>query len=58
LKYAHRTNTVAVAVDDVKPVFEDRLIARHRRHWYKERLLSDSIHRLSLVERILGRATR
>ena len=33
MKYAHRTITVVATVDDVKLVFEDRLIARHRRHW-------------------------
>ena len=33
VKYAHRTITVVATVDDVKMIFEDRLIARHRRHW-------------------------
>ena len=33
MKYAHRTITVVATVDDVKLVFEDRLTARHRRHW-------------------------
>jgi hypothetical protein len=39
VKYAHRTITVVATVDDVKMIFEDLLIARHRRHWGRERFL-------------------
>jgi hypothetical protein len=54
VKYAHRTITVVATVDDVKLVFEDRLIARHRRHWGRERFFFDPIHYLALLERKPG----
>ncbi len=54
VKYAHRAITVVATVDDVKLVFEDRLIARHRRHWGKERFVFDPIHYLALLERKPG----
>ena len=54
VKYAHRTITAVATVDDVKLVFEDRLIARHRRHWGRERFFFDPIHYLALLERKPG----
>jgi len=54
VKYAHRTITVVATVDDVKMIFEDRLIARHRRHWGRERFFYDPIHYLALLERKPG----
>jgi hypothetical protein len=54
VKYAHRTITVVATDDDVKLVFEDRLIARHRRHWGRERYVYDPIHYLALLERKPG----
>ena len=39
VKFAYRTITVVATVDDVKMVFEDRLIARHRRHWGRDRFV-------------------
>ena len=54
VKYAHRTITVVATVDDVKLVYEDRLIARHRRHWGRERYFYDPIHYLALLERKPG----
>jgi len=54
VKYAHRTITVVATVDDVKLVFEDRLIARHRRHWGREQCFFDPIHYLALLERKPG----
>jgi transposase len=54
VKYAHRTITVVATVDDVKLVFEDQLIARHRRHWGRERFFFDPIHYLALLERKPG----
>jgi len=54
VKYAHRTITVVATVDDVKLVYEDRLIARHRRHWGRERFFFDPIHYLALLERKPG----
>ena len=54
VKYAHRTITVVATVDDVKLVYEDRLVARHRRHWGRERYFYDPIHYLTLLERKPG----
>jgi hypothetical protein len=54
VKYAHRTITVVATVDDVKMIFEDLLIARHRRHWGRERFFYDPIHYLALLERKPG----
>jgi hypothetical protein len=45
---------VVATDDDVKLVFEDRLIARHRRHWGRERYVYDPIHYLALLERKPG----
>ena len=53
VKYAHRKITVVATVDDVKLVFEDQLIARHR-HWGRERFFFDPIHYLALLERKPG----
>ena len=36
VKYAHRQITVVATVDDVRLVFDDRLVARHVRHWGRE----------------------
>ena len=54
VNYAHRTITVVATVDDVKMIFEDHLIARHRRHWGRERFFYDPIHYLALLERTPG----
>jgi len=54
VKYAHRKITVVATVDDVKLVFEDRLIARQRRHWGRKEYFYDPIHYLSLLERKPG----
>lgn len=54
VKYAHRKITVVATVDDVKLVFEDQLIARHHRHWGRERFFFDPIHYLALLERKPG----
>ena len=54
VKYAHRTITVVATVDDVKLAYEDRLIARHRRHWGRERFFFDPIHYLALLEQKPG----
>jgi transposase len=54
VKYAHRQITVVATVDDVKLVFEDRLIARHRRHWGRKQYFYDPIHYLALLERKPG----
>lgn len=54
VKYAHRTITVVATVDEVRLVFEDRPIARHARHWGRERYVFEPIHYLALLERKPG----
>ena len=53
-KYAYRQITVVATVEEVRLVFEDRLIARHLRHWGKEQFLLDPVHYLALLERKPG----
>jgi len=53
-KYAHREVTVVATVDEVRLVFENRLIARHTRCWKKQRSLFDPVHYLALLERKPG----
>jgi transposase len=54
VKYAHRKITVVATIEEVRLVFEDRLIARHRRSWQKEQYVFDPIHYLALLERKPG----
>ena len=54
VKYAHRKITVVATVDEVRLVFEDRLIARHDRHWGREQYCFDPVHYLALLERKPG----
>lgn len=53
-KYAHRPITVVATVDEVRLIFEDRLLARHRRHWGREQFVFDPLHYLALLERKPG----
>jgi transposase len=53
-KYAHRKMTVVATADEVRFVFGDSLVARHRRCWEKEQFLYQPIHYLSLLERKPG----
>ena len=53
-KYAHRTLTVVGTVDEVRVVFEDRLVARHPRCWDREQYRFDPVHYLALLERKPG----
>lgn len=53
-KYAHRPLTVIGTVDEVRVVFEDRLVARHPRCWGREQSLFDPVHYLALLERKPG----
>lgn len=53
-KYAHRRMTVLATVDEVRIVFEDQLVARHRRSWKKQQSLFDPVHYLALLERKPG----
>ena len=41
-------------IDEVKVVWQDQLIARHRRCWDKHRVLFDPLHYLALLERKPG----
>jgi transposase len=53
-KYAHRKITVVASVDDVRLVFDHRLVARHPRHWGREQYIFDPVHYLALLERKPG----
>ncbi len=53
-QFAHRQITVVATVDEVKVVFEDRLIARHQRCWKKQQSLFEPVHYLALLERKPG----
>jgi hypothetical protein len=50
LKYAHRKLIVVATVEEVRLVYEDRLVARHRRCWDRERTFFEPIHYLALLE--------
>ncbi len=54
VRYAHRPLTVIGTVEEVRIVHEDRLIARHRRCWQRERTLFEPAHYLALLERKPG----
>jgi hypothetical protein len=54
VKYAHRKLIVVATVEEVRLVSEDRLVARHRRCWERERALFEPIHYLALLERKPG----
>ena len=54
VKYAHRKVLVVATVDEIRLVYEDRLIARHPRHWGREKYLFEPIHYLALLERKPG----
>jgi hypothetical protein len=53
-KSAHRKVTVVATFDEMRLVFEDRLIARHVRCWKRERTFYEPIHYLALLERKPG----
>jgi transposase len=54
VKYAHRQIIVVATVDEVRLVYDDRLVARHPRSWRKEQYLYSPIHYLALLERKPG----
>lgn len=54
VKYAHRRITIVATVDEVRLVFEGKLIARHARHWGREQFVFDPVHYLALLERKPG----
>ncbi len=54
VRYAHRQITVVATVEEVRLVYQDQLIARHRRCWQKEQYLFEPVHYLALLERKPG----
>ena len=54
VQYAHRQLVVVATVEEVRLIYEDRLVARHRRCWARERTFFDAIHYLALLERKPG----
>jgi len=54
VQYAHRQITVVATVEEVRLVYEDRLIARHRRCWEREQYIYEPVHYLALLERKPG----
>ncbi len=53
-KYAYRRITIVATVDEVRLIFEDKLIARHQRHRDCEQCFSNALHYLALLERKRG----
>jgi hypothetical protein len=54
VRYAHRKLIVVATVEEVRLVWEDCLLARHRRCWDRERTFFEPIHYLALLERKPG----
>jgi hypothetical protein len=54
VKYAHRKLIVVATVEEVRLVYEDRLVTRHLRCWDRERTFFEPIHYLALLERKPG----
>ena len=52
--YGHRKLLVVATVEEVRLVYEDRLVARHQRSWDRERSFFEPIHYLALLERKPG----
>jgi transposase len=52
--YAHHPITVVGGLEEVRLVCQDRLVARHRRHWGSEHVTFDPVHYLALLERKPG----
>lgn len=53
-KYAHRRMTVVATVDQVRLIFQEKLIASHDRCWEKEQFFYQPVHYLALLERKPG----
>jgi transposase len=54
VQYAHRQLLVVATVEEVRLVYEDRLVAKHARCWDRERTFFEPIHYLALLERKPG----
>ncbi len=53
-RYAHRDVIVIAGIEELKIVFEDQLIARHRRCWDRDQTFFDPVHYLALLEKKPG----
>jgi len=54
VQYAHRQLLLVATVEEVRLVYEDRLVAKHVRCWQRERTFFEPIHYLALLERKPG----
>jgi transposase len=52
--YAHHDVTIVGGIEEVSITSGTNVIARHRRHWGKERISFDPVHYLALLERKPG----
>lgn len=53
-RYAHRHVMIMAGIEEVRIVFEDQLIAQHRRCWDRDQTFFEPIHYLALLERKPG----
>lgn len=54
VRYAHRKVIVIATVDEVRFIYEDRLLARYPRCWDREKTFFEPVHYLALLERKPG----
>ena len=54
VRYAHRKVIVVATVDEVRFVYEDRLLARYPRCWGREEVFFEPVNELALLERKPG----
>lgn len=54
VQYAHHKLITVATVDEVRLVYEDRLVARHSRCWGREQTRFNPVHYLALLERKPG----
>lgn len=54
VRYAHRKVIIIATVDEVRFVYEDRLLARYPRCWGREEVFFEPVHYLALLERKPG----
>ena len=53
-QYAHRRIVIVATVDEVRLVCDGERVAKHVRHWGREKLIFDPLHYLALLERKPG----
>ncbi|MEO8132309.1 MAG: IS21 family transposase, partial [Bryobacteraceae bacterium] len=54
VQFAHRKLIVVATVEEVRLVYEDRMVAKHARCWDREKIFFEPIHYLALLERKPG----